>query len=140
MGADDEVCPHRETGHARQLTCLFGKVTVVRCAWRNRGHADVHPADARLSLPHGRHSPGIKRLAAREAVRGSFTQAVEALTDRCGRVLGKRRTASCDVRSHAARLVSRASAPPRGRVHLGRTRRRDHTHGWRTQRLCYALR
>lgn len=76
LGADGEKRPYRERGHERQLTCLFGKVTVTRCAWRSRGRANVHPADARLSLPRGRHSHGIKRLAVREAVRGSFAQAV----------------------------------------------------------------
>ncbi|MFE7753413.1 ISKra4 family transposase, partial [Streptomyces sp. NPDC057428] len=87
----------RERGHERQLTCLFGKVTVTRCAWRSRGRANVHPADARLSLPRGRHSHGIKRLAVREAVRGSFAQAISAITDRCGKVLGKRRAESLVV-------------------------------------------
>jgi hypothetical protein len=57
----------------------------------------VHPADAQLSLPRGRHSHGIKRLAVREAVRGSFAQAISAITDRCGKVLGKRRAESLVV-------------------------------------------
>jgi hypothetical protein len=97
VGADGELRPHREAGHARQLTCLFGKVTVVRCAWRSRGRSNVHPADVALSLPRGRHSHGIKRLAVREAIRSSFDQAVEAIGDRCGPVLGKRRAESLVV-------------------------------------------
>ncbi|MBL3671674.1 ISKra4 family transposase [Streptomyces sp. M2CJ-2] len=94
LGTDHEPRPHRETGHERQLTCLFGKVIVTRCAWRSRGRPNVHPADATLWLPRGRHSHGIKRLAVREAVRGSYQQAVAAITDRCGKVLGKRRAES----------------------------------------------
>jgi hypothetical protein len=97
VGADGEVRPHREAGRARQLTCLFGKVNVVRCAWRSRGRADVHPADMQLSLPRGRHSHGIRRLAVREAIRGSFEQAVGAIGERCGPVLGKRRAESLVV-------------------------------------------
>lgn len=97
LGADGEIRPYRETGHERQLTCLFGKVTVARCAWRSRGRANAHPADAQLSLPRGRHSHGIKRLAVREAVRGSYQQAVAAVTDRCGNVVGKRRAESLVV-------------------------------------------
>jgi hypothetical protein len=97
VGADGEVRPYRETGRARQLTCLFGRVSVVRCAWRSRGRTDVHPADVRLSLPRGRHSHGIRRLAVREAIRGSFAQAVEAIGERCGPVLGKRRAESLVV-------------------------------------------
>lgn len=57
----------------------------------------MHVTDAELSLPRGRHSHGIKRLAVREAVRGSFAQAVAAITDRCGNVLGKRRAESLVV-------------------------------------------
>ncbi|MEU3283365.1 ISKra4 family transposase, partial [Streptomyces antibioticus] len=97
LGADGEGRPYRERGHARQLTCLFGTVTVVRCAWRSRGRANVYPADAALSLPRGRHSHGIKRLAVREAIRSSYDQAVEAISDRCGRVVGKRRAESLVV-------------------------------------------
>jgi hypothetical protein len=101
VGADGAVRPYRETGHERQLACLFGLVTVARCAWRSPGRTNVHPADAQLSLPRGRHSAGIKRLAVREAVRGSFQQAVTAITDRCGRVLGKRRAESLVVEAAA---------------------------------------
>ncbi|MGI5133898.1 ISKra4 family transposase [Streptomyces sp. CA-106110] len=97
FGPDREVRPYRERGHARQLTCLFGTVSVTRCAWRSRGLSNVHPADAQLSLPRGRHSHGVKRLAVREAVRGSYAQAVAAITDRCGPVLGKRRAESLTV-------------------------------------------
>ncbi|WP_405691130.1 hypothetical protein [Streptomyces sp. NBC_00057] len=97
VGADGELRPHRETEHVRQLTCLFGKVTVMRCAWRSRGRPNVHPADVALSLPRGRHSHGIKRLAVREAIRSSFDQAVEAIGEWCGPVLGKRRAKSLVV-------------------------------------------
>ncbi|MFZ3492027.1 hypothetical protein ACODT5_02085 [Streptomyces sp. 5.8] len=100
-GADGVLRPYRETGHARRLTCLFGTVTVTRCAWRSRGLTNVHPADAELSLPRGRHSHGIKRLAVREAIRSSFDQAVEAIGDRCGKVLGKRRAESLVVEAAA---------------------------------------
>ncbi|WP_423247549.1 hypothetical protein [Streptomyces achmelvichensis] len=85
---------HREKDRVRQLTCLFGTVRVSRVAWRSRGRPDVHLADAALSLPRGRHSAGIKRLAVREAIRSSYDQALEAIGDRCGRVLGKRRAQS----------------------------------------------
>lgn len=52
---------------------------------------NVHPADAALSLPAGRHSMGLRRLAVTETVRGSFDQARDAIERRCGNVLGKRR-------------------------------------------------
>lgn len=81
----------RETHHPRLLTSVFGPVRVTRIAYRGRGVSNVHPADADLSLPAGRHSRGLARLAVLEAVRGSFDQAQAAIERRCGRVLGKRR-------------------------------------------------
>ncbi|MFD9825820.1 ISKra4 family transposase, partial [Streptomyces violascens] len=91
IGSDGRLRPWREPGHARWLACLFGLVRVDRVAHRSCGAANVHPADESLSLPAGRHSMGLRRLAALEAVRGSFDQAQQAIERRCGRVLGKRR-------------------------------------------------
>jgi hypothetical protein len=75
---------------AGQLVVL-GPVRVTRVAYRGRGVSNMHPADAALSLPVGRHSRGLARLAVLEAVRGSFDQAQAAIERRCGKVLGKRR-------------------------------------------------
>ncbi|MEV0925980.1 hypothetical protein AB0I99_12730 [Streptomyces spongiicola] len=100
-GPDGQPRTHRETGRPRQLRCVFGTVSVRRCACRSRGRADVHPADAELSLPRCLHSQGIKRLAVREAIRSSYDQAVEAIGDRCGRVLGKRRAQSLVIEAAA---------------------------------------
>src|SRR6476469_2058383 len=77
----------RESNHPRWLTCVFGPVRVTRIAYRGRGVSNVHPADEALSLPAGRHSRGLARLAVLEAVRGSFDQAQAAIECRCGRVL-----------------------------------------------------
>jgi hypothetical protein len=79
-----------ESGHRRLLATVFGAVTVTRCAWRARGIGNVYPADEQLSLPAGRHSYGLARLAVLEAVRGSFDDAHTAITARCGNVVGKR--------------------------------------------------
>jgi hypothetical protein len=90
-GPEGQIRPWRETGHQRWLTSVFGPVHVTRAAHRGRGVGNVHPADAALSLPAGRHSMGLRKLAVTEAVRGSFDQAHDAITRRCGNVLGKRR-------------------------------------------------
>ncbi|MCX5192285.1 ISKra4 family transposase [Streptomyces sp. NBC_00268] len=90
-GPEGRPRPWRESGHHRLLTCLFGPVRVTRIAHRGRGVTNVHPADEALSLPAGRHSRGLARLAVLEAVRGSFDQAAAAIERRCGKVLGKRR-------------------------------------------------
>ncbi|MFF4353819.1 ISKra4 family transposase [Streptomyces sp. NPDC001530] len=90
-GPEGQARTWRESDHGRWLTCVFGPVRVTRIAYRGRGVANVHPADAVLSLPAGRHSRGLARLAVLEAVRGSFDQAAAAIERRCGKVLGKRR-------------------------------------------------
>ncbi|MFC4472487.1 ISKra4 family transposase [Streptomyces xiangluensis] len=90
-GPEGQVRPWRETGHSRWLASVFGLVRVTRVAHRGRGLGNVHPADVALSLPAGRHSMGLRRLAVTEAVRGSFDQAHDAVERRCGKVLGKRR-------------------------------------------------
>ncbi|WP_344443667.1 ISKra4 family transposase, partial [Streptomyces kunmingensis] len=89
-GPDGRLRPWREAGHARWLACLFGLVRVERMAHRGPGMTNVHPTDQVLSLPAGRHSMGLRRLAVSEAVRGSFDQAQAAIDRRCGRVVGKR--------------------------------------------------
>src|SRR6266540_3797570 len=89
-GADGVTRRAVETGHERLLSTIFGTVTVGRCAWRAQARRNVYPADAALRLPRLRHSHGLQRLAALEAVRGSFDQATEAIGRRCGQVVGKR--------------------------------------------------
>ncbi|MFD6327641.1 ISKra4 family transposase [Streptomyces sp. NPDC058442] len=92
-GPEGRPRPWLETGHSRRLACLFGHVRVTRVAHRGPGVSNHHLADEMLSLPAGRHSMGLRRLAVTEAVRGSFDQAHAAVGRRCGRVLGKRRLA-----------------------------------------------
>jgi len=79
-----------ETGHTRTLATVFGLVEVTRIAYRRRGNANLHPADAVLNLPQERHSHGLRQLAAVEAARGSFEGAVEAIERATGQQLGKR--------------------------------------------------
>ena len=52
---------------------------MARIAYRRRGPSDLHPADAVLNLPAEKHSHGLRRLAAIEATRGSFTDAAAAI-------------------------------------------------------------
>ena len=76
-------------------------MTVTRCAWRKPGAPDYRPADAALSLPAGRHSHTLAKLAAVEAARGSFDAAHAAITRRCGKVIGKRQLEESVVRAAA---------------------------------------
>ena len=90
LDADGDRHGAVEAGHSRPLRSLFGKVRVTRLAYRRRGHANLHPADAQLNLPAETHSHGLRRLAAVEAARGSFDQAGAAVGRRTGQRLGKR--------------------------------------------------
>ena len=76
-------------------------MTVIRCAWRKPGAPNWCPADAALSLPAGRHSHTLAKLAALEAARGSFDAAREVIARRCGPVIGKRQLEESVVRSAA---------------------------------------
>ena len=99
-GTDGITRTRLETGHGRLLATLFGTVTVTRCAWRKPGAGNWRPADAALSLPAGRHSHTLAKLACLEAARGSFDGAHAAVTRRCGKVIGKRQVEDSVV--HAA--------------------------------------
>ncbi len=100
-GTDGITRTRLETGHARHLATLFGTVKVTRCAWRKPGAPDYLPADAALSMPAGRHSHTLAKLAALEAARSSFESAHDAIARRCGPVIGKRQIEDSVVRSAA---------------------------------------
>jgi len=100
-GTDGITRTRLETGHARLLATLFGTVTVTRCAWRKPGVPDYLPADAALSLPAGRHSHTLAKLAALESARSSFESAHDAIARRCGPVIGKRQIGESVVNAAA---------------------------------------
>ncbi|MCA1680445.1 MAG: ISKra4 family transposase [Actinobacteria bacterium] len=89
-GADGVRRGAVERGHERTLQSVFGEVSVGRLAYRARGAANLHPADAALNLPAERHSHGLRRLAAIESSRGSFDEGVQAIERATGQGLGKR--------------------------------------------------
>ena len=90
IGDEGLVRGRVESGHTRALETVFGTVTVERLAYRAPGLANLHPADAGLNLPVERHSHGLRKLAAAEAARGSFQDAVEAIERSTGQQLGRR--------------------------------------------------
>jgi hypothetical protein len=90
-----------ETDHGRALLTRFGKVTVARMAYRSRRRANLHPADAVLNLPVEAHSHGLRKLAAVESVRGSFTDAAAAIGRATGLSVGKRQVEELTARAAA---------------------------------------
>ena len=117
-GPDAITRTRLETGHGRLLATLFGTVRVTRCAWRKPGAANWRPADAALSLPAGRHSHSLAKLAALEAARGSFGAAHAAIARRCGPVIGKRQLeqsvvhAAADIPAFYAARIPEPCTPP----------------------------
>ncbi|MFD8722542.1 hypothetical protein ACFV2H_32345 [Streptomyces sp. NPDC059629] len=100
-GSDQAVRRAAEAGHKRLLSTRFGTVEVERIAYRAKGASNLHPADAELDLPVGRHSHELKKLAAIEAARGSFEAAATAIERATGTHMGKRQV---------EQLVQRAAA------------------------------
>ncbi|MGH9267762.1 MAG: ISKra4 family transposase, partial [Acidimicrobiales bacterium] len=78
-GADGVRRGYAEADHDRPLVTLFGEVRVRRLAYRRKGAANLHPADGALNLPEESYSHGLRALAAAEAARGSFDEAVAAV-------------------------------------------------------------
>jgi len=89
-GADGVARTRVEKGHQRALGTVFGEVTVTRMAYRAPAAANLYPADGVLNLPEEKHSHGLRRLAAIESARGSFTQAAAAVERATGVRVGKR--------------------------------------------------
>ncbi|MFF4754921.1 hypothetical protein ACWD5R_43885 [Streptomyces sp. NPDC002514] len=90
-----------ERGRNRMLATVFGRVTVVRIAYRGTGVADPQPADAVLNLPDGMHSHGLARLAAIESARGSFADACERINTVTGSGIGHRQVQELAVSAAA---------------------------------------
>jgi hypothetical protein len=90
VGADQVARRAAERGHQRGLLTVFGQVSVERMAYRAPWVGNLYPADAVLNLPTEKHSHGVRRLAAVEAVRGSYQDAHDALARACGISVGKR--------------------------------------------------
>lgn len=68
-----------EVGHERRLVTIFGEVQLRRLAYRRKGATNLYPADAALNVPAEMYSHALRALAATEAARGSFDEAVAAI-------------------------------------------------------------
>ena len=100
LGADGVRRASAEPGHERTLQSVFGDVRVGRIAYRARGHSNLYPADDALNLPEEKQSHGLRRLAAIESTRGSFTGASDAILRSTGQ----------DVANRQVQQLARASA------------------------------
>lgn len=88
-----------EQAHTRALTTMVGEVEVARQAYRARGRANLHPADADLNLPLEQYSHGLRKAAALEAARGSYEAVQETIQRQTGVKIGKRQIEELAIRS-----------------------------------------
>lgn len=88
-----------ERDHCRQLSSVFGEVSVGRLAYRARGEENLYIADGVLNLPAEHASHGVRRVAARAAAAGSFEDATGQVRERTGLDLGKRQVEELAVRA-----------------------------------------
>src|SRR5216684_2980379 len=98
-GEDGVLRTRAEKGRERPLATKFGQVTVSRIAYRAPGAPNVHPLDAALNLAEEKHSHGLRKLAAVEAVRGSHEGAAAAVTRATGVKIGKRQAEELVLRA-----------------------------------------
>jgi hypothetical protein len=72
------------------VATTVGRVEVTRIAYRAPGAANLHPADARLSLPERMYSFPLQRQVVHEVAGGSLRAAREAIIRGTGAHLGTR--------------------------------------------------
>ncbi len=87
-----ELLNHVRSGTTRKLSSLFGEVAVTRKGYSQRNHSSVFPLDADLNLPEDQYSDGLRHRLSKEAIRGSFDNAVEAIDETTGGFIPKRQS------------------------------------------------
>ena len=109
-GPDGIARTWAERGHQVGLSTVFGLVRAPRIAYRARRAPNVYPADELLGLPAGKHSPGLAKMVAVAAARGSFGACCAEVRARTGCPLGTRQ----------AQQLARAAAADFGGFYAGR--------------------
>jgi len=84
VSSQGEILNHVRSGATRTLNSLFGDVTVTRKNYSQRKKSGVFPSDAQLNLAGDRYSDGLRYRVSKEAIRGSFDDVVEAVTETTG--------------------------------------------------------
>lgn len=77
---------------SRQLTTLFGEVTVSRIRYSSPNEKSVFPIDKKLNLANRKFSDGVAQRVAIEASKSSFDNTVESINTTTGATIAKRQT------------------------------------------------
>lgn len=67
--------------HTRQLTTIFGEISLRRIGYGGRGLASLHPLDAALNLPPETYSHTLRQRVASAAASQSYDQVVALLSE-----------------------------------------------------------
>ena len=89
LGQDGTLRMHRRQ-RSVPLRSVVGDVTVRRTNYSARGTSSLAPLEAALNLPASEQSFGVQRRVAAEIARGSYEEAVGALSRQAGIDLAKR--------------------------------------------------
>ena len=89
LGQDGTLRTHRRQ-RSVPLRSVVGDVSVRRTNYSARGTSSLAPLEAALNLPAGGQSFGVQRRVAAEIARGSYEEAVGALSRQAGINLAKR--------------------------------------------------
>ncbi|WP_246002604.1 ISKra4 family transposase [Allorhizocola rhizosphaerae] len=106
-----------ETGHTRLVATTVGRVQVTRIAYRAPGVSNLHPADARLSLPDKMYSFPLQHQVVHEVAGGSLRAAREAIIRGTGAHLGTRQLmhiateAAVDIRDFYQQMANPKPGP-----------------------------
>ena len=79
-------------GSHRNLESLFGQVVVPRKGYSQRGYPSQFPMDNELNLPHDKYSDGVRLRVVKEAVRGSYDEAIASIDNTTGAHVPKRQS------------------------------------------------
>jgi hypothetical protein len=85
--------------HERTLRTTFGEVSVARFGYGGEGLESLHPLDGALNLPPDGYSLELRRRVAREAARGSYEEAIEAIEETTGVIVPKRQAEELAARA-----------------------------------------
>ncbi len=87
-----EKLNHVRSGTSRALNSIFGNVIVTRKSYRQSNEASLFLMDAELNLSNDKYSDGIRYRVSKEALRGSFDNAIETIGETTGGYVPKRQS------------------------------------------------
>ena len=86
---DGRTLFHKRRG-LRHLESLFGEVEVERLGYSQRHESSIFPKDGQLALPAKRYSYPVQQKVCREAIRASYDEVQETLSEYTGAHVPKR--------------------------------------------------